>query len=92
MFAIAGVAFCKMLPTAKSLKILGVPNRLIFAILGSIFCVIVELFLHAAGALAWDYSWFHSGFLTCQTCARKPSPSLLSSVLTLSAWSYLPAY
>jgi len=61
MFAIAGVAFCKMLPADKSLKILGLPNRLVFAILGSIFCVIVELLFNAAGALTWDYSWWNVG-------------------------------
>ncbi len=61
MFAIAGIAFSKMLPANKSMKILGVPNRLVFAVLGSIFCVIVELLLHAAGALAWDYSWWGAG-------------------------------
>ena len=61
MFAIAGVTFSKMLPPDKSLKILGLPNRLVFAILGSIFCVIVELLLNAAGALTWDYSWWNVG-------------------------------
>ena len=61
MFAIAGVAFSKMLPQDKHLKLLGIPNRLVFAVLGSIFCVIVELLLHAAGALSWDYSWWSAG-------------------------------
>ncbi len=61
MFAIAGVTFSKLLPADKSLKVLGVPNRLLFAILGSIFCVIVELLLNAAGALTWDYSWWNIG-------------------------------
>jgi len=61
MFAIAGVTFSKLLPADKSLKILGLPNRLFFAILGSIFCVIVELLLNAAGALTWDYSWWNVG-------------------------------
>jgi hypothetical protein len=61
MFAIAGVTFSKMLPADKSLKVLGIPNRLLFAILGSIFCVIVELLLNAAGALTWDYSWWNIG-------------------------------
>jgi len=61
MFAIAGVTFSKMLPTDKKLKVLGIPNRLLFAISGSIFCVIVELLLHAAGALTWDYSWWNVG-------------------------------
>jgi len=61
MFAIAGIAFSKMLPADKSLKILGVPNRLLFAVVGSIFCVIVELLLNAAGALTWDYVWWNMG-------------------------------
>jgi hypothetical protein len=61
MFAIAGIAFSKMLPADKKLKVLGVPNRLVFAITGSIFCVIVELLLHAAGALTWDYTWWNAG-------------------------------
>ncbi len=61
MFAIAGVTFSKMLPADKKLKILGIPNRLFVAIAGSIFCVIVELLLHAAGALSWDYPWWSAG-------------------------------
>jgi hypothetical protein len=61
MFAIAGVAFCKMLPADKNLKILGIPNRLVMAVLGSIFCVIVELLLNAAGALTWEYAWWNLG-------------------------------
>jgi hypothetical protein len=60
MFAIAGIAFSKMLPADKGLKIFGIPNRLIFAIIGSIFCVIVELLLNAAGALTWDYTWWNA--------------------------------
>jgi uncharacterized membrane protein len=58
MFAIAGIAFAKMLPAKKRLKILGVPNRLFFAITGSIFCVIVEIIFNWANALTWDYVWW----------------------------------
>jgi len=58
MFAIAGVAFSKMLPADKKLKIFGLPNRLAFAIVNSIFCVLVEMVLHSVGALTWDYSWW----------------------------------
>ena len=61
MFAIAGITFSKMLPADKRLKVLGLPNRLFFAIFGSIFCVLVELLLHAAGALTWDYPWWNTG-------------------------------
>lgn len=58
MFAIAGITFSKMLPPDKKLKILGIPNRLLFAVGGSIFCVVVELILNSAGALTWDYAWW----------------------------------
>jgi hypothetical protein len=61
MFAIAGIAFSKMLPAHRTIKILGIPNRLLFAITGSIFCVTVELLLNAAGALTWDYRWWNLG-------------------------------
>jgi hypothetical protein len=61
MFAIAGIAFAKMLPAKKRLKILGVPNRLLFAIVNSIFCVIVEILLNSVNALTWDYAWWRAG-------------------------------
>jgi uncharacterized membrane protein len=60
MFAIAGITFAKMLPAKKRLKILGLPNRLFFAITGSIFCVIVEILLNSVSALTWDYSWWRA--------------------------------
>ncbi len=58
MFAIAGVTFAKMLPPDKGMKILGLPNRLFFAIAGSVFCVFVEILLNSIGALTWDYAWW----------------------------------
>ena len=59
MFAIAGIAFAKMLPKDKSMKIIGIPNRWFFAIVNSLFCVVVEILLNAAGVLTWDYSWWN---------------------------------
>jgi hypothetical protein len=61
MFAIAGITFSKMLPADKGLKIFGLPNRLFFAIINSIFCVFVEILLNLVGALTWDYSWWGAG-------------------------------
>ena len=58
MFAIAGVAFGKMLPPDKKLKILGLPNRLVIAVGGAAFCVFVEVLLNLIGALTWDYPWW----------------------------------
>jgi hypothetical protein len=58
MFAIAGVAFGKMLPADKRLKMLGLPNRWAIAIGGAAFCVFVEVLLNAVDALTWDYAWW----------------------------------
>jgi hypothetical protein len=60
MFAIAGIVFAKMLPKDRRLKILGIPNRLFYAIAGSIFTVFVEVLLNAIGALTWEYSWWNA--------------------------------
>jgi len=60
MFAIAGIAFSKMLPKDKKMKVIGIPNRLLFAIVGAVFCVFVEYLLNAVGALTWDYPWWNS--------------------------------
>ncbi|MDH7489725.1 MAG: hypothetical protein QHH80_09465 [Anaerolineae bacterium] len=61
MFAVAGIGFAKMLPPDKRMKVLGIPNRLFFAVAGSIFCVIVEILLNAANALTWEYTWWNAG-------------------------------
>ncbi len=62
MFAIAGIAFSKLLPTDKKLKIFGIPNRILFAVTFSIFCVVVEILLNAVDALTWDYAWWTAKF------------------------------
>jgi len=62
MFAVAGIVFAKMLPADKKLKILGIPNRIFFAVVNAIFCVFVEILLNAADALTWEYSWWNARF------------------------------
>jgi hypothetical protein len=58
MFFILGIVFAKMLPQDKSLKILGVPNRLVFMVVNTILCVFIEILLNKIGALTWDYPWW----------------------------------
>jgi hypothetical protein len=58
MFAIAGVVFVKLLPSDRRLRVLGLDNRMVVAISGSAFCVLVEMVVHSAGALTWDYPWW----------------------------------
>lgn len=61
MFAIAGITFAKMLPADKHMKLFGIPNRLVLAVVGSAFCVFVEILLNSVGALTWDYPWWNAG-------------------------------
>jgi hypothetical protein len=61
MFAIAGVAFGKLLPKDAKLRIFGIPNRLFIAVAGSVFSVVVEIWLNSIGVLTWDYSWWNAG-------------------------------
>jgi hypothetical protein len=61
MFAIMGIVMCKMLPKDKSMKVLGVPNRLVYAIVGSILAVGIECLLNWVGALTWEFKWWSMG-------------------------------
>lgn len=63
MFAIGGVAFVKQLPADRSMRILGVPNRLFLAGAFSVFCVVVEIFLESTGYFHWDYWWWNVPFV-----------------------------
>jgi hypothetical protein len=60
MFAIAGIVVGKLLPANRTATILGMPNRWVIAIAASLFCVLVELWLNAIGALTWDYWWWNA--------------------------------
>ena len=57
-FAILGIVFAKMLPTDKSLKVLGIPNRPFFAVFYAVLCVFIEILLNSVNALTWDYTWW----------------------------------
>ena len=71
MFALAGIAFTKMLPEDKNMKFdltplkipLKIPNRWVFALGNSIFCVFVEIILNAADALLWHYPFWDANLL-----------------------------
>ncbi len=71
MFAMAGIAFTKMLPEDKNYKFdltplkipLKIPNRWALAVGNSIFCVFVEVILNDAGALLWVYDFWKASLL-----------------------------
>jgi len=79
MFAIAGIAFGKMLPPDPKMKILGVPNRIFLAVTNSVFCVVVEIWLNSIDALTWDWSFWSS---------RSPIPIVLFGYLHFFLISY----
>ena len=58
MFAIAGIAWAKLLPPDPKTKILGVHSRLFIAVAGSVFSVFIEILLNRIGALTWDWAWW----------------------------------
>jgi hypothetical protein len=58
MFAIAGLVLSKLLPADPKLKILGVNNRLLFAILNAALFSIFEIFLVKTPAFVWVYPWW----------------------------------
>ncbi|HJX62025.1 MAG TPA: hypothetical protein VJ578_05610 [Dehalococcoidia bacterium] len=59
MFAVSGIIFTKMLPKDKTLRIMGIPNRWLFAVVNAIFCVFVEVLLNRADVLVWEYPWWN---------------------------------
>lgn len=58
MFAVMGVVVAKTLPKEPTLRILGLPNRWVVALAASMFCVLIEMWLNAIGALVWDHWWW----------------------------------
>lgn len=59
MFAITGIMATLALPADKTMKILGVNNRLLLAGIFSILSVCVEMLLNSIGALTWEWSWWN---------------------------------
>jgi hypothetical protein len=58
MFSIAGLVLSKLLPDDPKLKILGINNRLLFAIGNAAFFSVFEIFLVKTPAFAWVYPWW----------------------------------
>ena len=79
MFSIAGIAFGKMLPPDKKLKIFGIPNRLFLAVANSVFCDIVEIWHNSVGALTWEWRFWSTS---------SPIPILLFGYLHFFLISY----
>ena len=57
MFSIAGFT-CHLLPEDKDMKILGINNRIVFAIGQALFFSVFEIFLASTPAFIWVYKWW----------------------------------
>jgi len=58
MFAIAGIATHKLLPDDPHAKMLGVNNRVLFAVVTAAGFSLVEIFLASTPAFIWVYPWW----------------------------------
>jgi hypothetical protein len=58
MFSIAGLVMSKLLPADPKLKLLGINNRLLFAIGNAAFFSIVEISLAKTPTFVWVYPWW----------------------------------
>jgi len=58
MFSIAGLATHKLLPQDPKKKILGINNRVLFAIGNAALFSLIEIFLASTPAFIWVYPWW----------------------------------
>lgn len=58
MFAVAGLIFSKILPEDPKLKILGINNRVLFALGNAAFFSVFEIWLATTPAFHWVYPWW----------------------------------
>jgi len=62
MFFIMGISAVLLLPEDRKKKILGIPNRIFFAIVLTTAAVAVECFLNYANILTWEWAWWQINF------------------------------
>jgi len=58
MFSVAGIVAYKLLPDDPKKKVLGINNRLFFAIVNAAAFSAVEIYLAATPAFNWVYPWW----------------------------------
>lgn len=62
MFAIAGIIYYNTLSGDRNAKIVGIPDRLFWAIIYAAFCVFVECLLNIGDHLVWEYPFWKRSF------------------------------
>jgi hypothetical protein len=62
MFSLVGIIYYHTLSESTREKILGIPEKWLFAVGYSIFCVFVECLLNIGGQLVWEYPFWYLSF------------------------------
>ena len=62
MFLLVGIIYYYTLSESTTEKILGMPEKLFWAIGYSVFCVFVECLLNYGGHLVWEYPFWYRSF------------------------------
>ena len=60
MFFGLGAVFSKVLPEGRNLKILGINNRIVIAVVSAAFFGFSETFLASTPVFAWVYPWWRA--------------------------------
>jgi hypothetical protein len=58
MFSVAGLILSKVLPGDKKMKILGINNRIVFAVVNAFLVALIEIPLAASPIFHWVYPWW----------------------------------
>mgnify|MGYP001553365634 CR=1 FL=1 len=58
MFSVAGLILSKILPEDRNLKILGINNRIVFAVVNAFIVALIEIPLAASPIFHWVYPWW----------------------------------
>jgi hypothetical protein len=58
MFSVAGLILSKLLPVDPKAKVLGINNRIFFAIANAALYSVIEIFLATTPAFVWVYPWW----------------------------------
>jgi hypothetical protein len=58
MFSVAGLIMSKILPEDPKLRILGINNRMFFAVVNAALFSVIEIFLAKTPAFHWVYPWW----------------------------------
>jgi hypothetical protein len=58
MFSVAGLVLSKLLPEDPKAKILGINNRIVFALANAALYSVIEIFLASTPVFVWVYPWW----------------------------------